>query len=118
MSEQMKAWSAALVRELTDWPNVTPKTFFGFTALYRGKFMFGLVPRTRNIFNPNSVAFRIEGPNRATKSLIDNDPRISVFDKHRTRWFSFELSPNSDLHDALEYLGRAFDAARNSRKPK
>ncbi len=112
----MKAWSAALASELDDWPQVTLKSFFGFTALYRGKYMFGILPRTRSIFRGNAVAFRMEGASRATKSLIDNDPRVAAFDEHKTPWFTFELSSNSDLHDALEYLGRAFDAARTAKK--
>jgi hypothetical protein len=48
-SDQMKAWSVALVSELRDWPKITQKPFFGFTALYRGKVMFGLLPRTKSI---------------------------------------------------------------------
>ena len=112
----MKAWSAALLGELKDWPQVTLGSFFGFTALYRGKYMFGLLPRTRSIFKGNAVAFRMEGASRATKSLIGNDPRISPFHEHKTRWFTFELSRDVDLHDALDYLGRAFDAARTVKK--
>ena len=41
ISEQMKAWSAELAAEIIDWPQVNQKVFFGFTALYRGKNMFG-----------------------------------------------------------------------------
>ncbi len=118
VSEQMKAWSAALANELSDWPQITLKSFFGFTALSRGKTIFGLLPRTRSIFKGNAVAFRIEGANRATKSLLDNDPRVSPFDEHNERWFTFELCSDSDLHAALDYLGRAFDAARSSKKRK
>jgi hypothetical protein len=39
VSEQMKAWSAALTGELRDWPQITLKPFFGFTALYHSKFI-------------------------------------------------------------------------------
>jgi len=118
VSEQMKAWAAALASELKDWPQVTIRSFFGFTALYRGKYMFGILPRTRSIFKENVVAFRIAAVNRATKSLIDKDPRISPFTEHKTRWFTFEIHTDSDLHHALDYLGRAFDAARSSHKNK
>ena len=117
-SEQMKAWSTALAAELSQWPQVTQKSFFGFTALYRGKTMFGLLPRTRSIFKGNAVAFRINAENRSLQCLIEKDPRISAFDKDKTRWFTFELSRDTDLHDALDYLGRAFAAARNSKKKK
>lgn len=118
VSEQMKAWSAALVEELRDWPQVRLKAFFGFTALYRGAFMFGLLPRTRGIFAGNSVAFRLDGPNQEVRSLVSKDRRMAAFDKQKTRWFLFEVSCDSDLHDALHYLGRAFDSARTPNKTK
>jgi len=114
----MKAWSAALAAELNDWPQITQKSFFGFTALYRGKRMFGILPRTRSIFRGNAVAFRLDSANRATRALIEKDRRIAAFDKHKTRWFTFELSSNADLHHVLDYLGRAFDAARSKNKTK
>jgi hypothetical protein len=118
VSEQMKAWSLALAAELVDWPQVTQKSFFGFTALYRGKKMFALLPRTSNIFTSNAVAFCMEAANRSTRTLLEKDLRISAFDKDKTRWFTFELSGNADLHDALDYLGRAFDSARIHQKTK
>lgn len=118
VSDQMKAWSAALAAEFRDWPKVTQKSFFGFTALYRGKTIFGLLPRTKSVFTPNAVAFRFESLNPAIKALLEKDPRMSAFDKHKNRWFTFELSSDSDLHDALDHLGHAFDAARSSKKTK
>ena len=108
VSEQMKAWSTALAAELREWPQVTQKSFFGFTALYRSKTMFGLLPRTRSIFKGNAVGI---APNSENPS-----DRVSAFDKDKARWFTFELCSDRDLHDALEYLGRAFDAARITRK--
>jgi hypothetical protein len=118
VSEQMKAWSTALSAELSEWPQVAQKSFFGFTALYREKTMFGLLPRTRSIFKSNAVAFRINSANRSLQSLMEKDPRIAAFDKDKARWFTFELSSDGDLHDALEYLGRAFEAARTSHKKR
>ena len=112
----MKAWSAALASNLSDWPQVSVRSFFGFTALYRGKTRFGLLPRTRSIFKVNAVPFRIEGTNRATKSLIGNDPHVSPFDEHKTRWFAFELYSDSDLHAALNHLATAFEAVRIPQK--
>ena len=118
VSEQMKAWSTALAAELVEWPQVTQKSFFGFTALYRGKKMFALLPRTRSIFKSNAVAFCMEAANRSTRTLLEKDPRISAFDKDKTRWFTFELSGDADLHDALDYLGKALDCSRISKKTK
>ena len=118
VSDQMKAWSSALATEFDDWPQVTQKSFFGFTALYRGKRIFGLLPRTKSVFRPNAVAFRFESLSPGVKPLLAKDLRVAAFDKNKTRWFTFDLSSDSDLHDALDYLGRAFDAARSARKTK
>ena len=118
ISDQMKAWSSALAAEFQDWPQVTQKSFFGFTALYRGKSIFGLLPRTKSVFRPNAVAFRFESLNREVKALLEKDSRVAAFDKKKTRWFTFDLSSDSDLHDALDYLGHAFDAARIRKKAK
>lgn len=114
--EYMKAWSSALAAEFEDWPQVTQKSFFGFTALYRGKTIFGLLPRTKSVFKPNAVAFRFESLNRTVQTLLEKDPRVAAFDKNKTRWFTFELSSDSDLHGALNYLGRAFDSVRSPNK--
>ena len=118
VTEQMKAWSWALAAELRNWPQVTQKSFFGFTALYRRRSMFGLLPRTRNIFKGNAVAFRLERANRSAQMLLRKDSRIAAFDKDKTRWFAFQILCDTDLHDALDFLGRAFEAAGNRRKSK
>jgi len=118
VTEQMKAWSWALAAELRNWPQVTQKSFFGFTALYRRRSMFGLLPRTRNIFKGNAVAFRLERANRSAQMLLRKDSRIAAFDKDKTRWFTFQILCDTDLHDALDFLGRAFEAAGNRRKSK
>ena len=108
VSEQMLAWSTALASELRDWPHITQKSFFGFTALYRGKMMFGLLPRTRGILKVNAVAFRLHTHHGSTPTRLRQDSRIAPFDKNRTRWFTFELSSDTDLHDALAWLGLAY----------
>ncbi|HYM78993.1 MAG TPA: hypothetical protein VE377_23670 [Candidatus Dormibacteraeota bacterium] len=112
----MKAWSAALAAEMRDWPQLSQKVFFGFTALYRGRNMFGMLPRTRSILKGNAVAFRLDGANQATRARLEKDPRIDAFDKDKTRWFTFELSRDEDLHDALDWLAAAYQRAGNPRK--
>ena len=52
VSEQMKAWSAALEAELIEWPRLSGRSMFGFNALYRGKRIFAVVPRTRGMGTP------------------------------------------------------------------
>ena len=118
VSEQMKSWSAALAEEIRGWPRITQKSFFGFTALYRDKSIFGLLPKTRTIFNGNAVVFRFVSINRATRTRLEKDSRIAAFDKEKTRWFNFELSCDADLHDALEYLGLAYEAAKRGQRAR
>jgi len=116
VSEQMQAWTSALAAELQDWPQITLKSFFGFTALYRDKNMFGLLPRTRSIFTGNAIAFRLEKSSRQTQAFLKKDPRISAFDKDKARWYTFQLSSDADLHDALDYLAQAFEASGMNKK--
>jgi len=118
ISEQMKAWSAALAAETGDWPDVTRKVFFGFTALYRGENMFGVLPRTRCIETLNAIAFPLDAPKRSVRARLDSDPRIGSIDRNNTRWFTFELSTDSDLHDALNWLADAYHAARVPKKSR
>jgi len=44
ISEEMKAWSAALAAEVGGWPQLSARSFFGFTALYRKDKMFAALP--------------------------------------------------------------------------
>jgi hypothetical protein len=118
ISEQMKAWSAALVEEVSNWPQAKARSFFGFTALYRGAKMFAVLPRTRNMEKANAVAFRMDTPAAKLRLILEKDPRITAFEKDKARWFAFELSSDADLHDILEWLGRAYDAAGIRKKPK
>lgn len=118
VSEQAKAWSVALTTELQDWPEVTQKSFFGFTALYRGRYMFGLLPRTKSIFTENAIAFRIEEPSRHTEARLESDAHIAPFDKHKVRWYTLELTCDADLHRALDWFAQAFDYAKKRESGK
>jgi TfoX/Sxy family transcriptional regulator of competence genes len=116
VSEEMKAWSAALAVEVSDWPEVATRSFFGFTALYRNDKMFAILPRTRGMESPNALAFRIDTPSAANRAHIEKDPRVGSAEIKKPRWFTLELSSDTDLHDALDWLGRAYDAAAKSKK--
>jgi hypothetical protein len=49
---------------------------------------------------------------------IEKDPRIGSTQMQKSRWFTFELSSDADLHDALNWLNRAYDAAGKSNKSR
>lgn len=118
VSDQMKAWSAALAVEVADWPRATARSFFGFNALYRGDNIFGMLPRTCSFGNGNLLAFRIDGVTERIKTRLEKDPRIGSIDQNSTRWFTFELSSDADLHGALDWLGAAYQAATKRPKSK
>jgi hypothetical protein len=110
-SEEMKAWSAALSTEVAGWPQVTTRAFFGFTAHYRRERIFALLPRTRAMETPNSLAFKLESPISQTLTRLQKDSRIGSTLMERARWFTFEVASSSDLRDALDWLGQAYEAA-------
>jgi|SRR5579864_1876449 len=111
VSEEMKAWSAALAGEVAGWPHVRTRTFFGFTALYRKKKIFALLPRSRGMETPNSLAFKLATKSAVVLARLERDSRITSAKMQKTRWFTFEVSSNDDLRDALHWLGQAYEAA-------
>jgi hypothetical protein len=112
VSEQMKAWSAALAGELAEWPGVSCRSMFGFSAWYRGKRIFAVLPRTRGMGSANSLAFKLEKAGARTLTKLRNETRISTTVMQATRWFVFELDSDADLKVALDWLSRAYEAAR------
>jgi hypothetical protein len=114
----MKAWSAALAVEVADWPRATARSFFGFNALYRGDNIFGILPRTCSFGNGNLLAFRVDDVAGRLKAKLAKDPRIGSIDQNNTRWFTFEVSSDTDLHAALDWLSAAYQAASKRRKSK
>jgi hypothetical protein len=118
VSDQVKAWSAALVAETADWPQVKARSFFGFTGLYRNDFMFAVLPRTRSMETPDAIAFRLDAPAASLRARLSADARITSAEIKEARWFAFTLSHDAELHDALDWLGRAYDAAAQMHKAK
>jgi len=117
-SEEMKAWSAALAGEVSRWPQVRARVFFGFTALYRKEKIFAALPRTRAMWTANSLGFKLENAKPALQTRLERDPRIGSTRMQKARWFTFEMSSDTDLHDALEWLGHAYEAAGKSKKSR
>ena len=111
ISEEMKAWSAALTDEVADWPHVSARSFFGFTALYRKDTMFAALPRTRGMGAANSLVFKLEFQPSAVAARLKRDPRIGSMQMQKARWFTFEISSDADRHNGLGWLGMAYEAA-------
>jgi len=111
ITEEMKAWSAALGAEVTTWPGVTTRPMFGLTAVYRARRIFAVLPRTRCMDVPNSIAFKLEAAGVRIRARAQRDPHISAFGMQNARWLSFEMNCDADLHPALQWLSRAYEAA-------
>jgi len=112
VSEQMKAWSAALLAEVNTWPSVKTKSFFGMHALYRGSRIFGLLPRTRAIETDSSIAFKLAEPSPQLRRTLENDSRIQTTRMQTHRWHTLALDEERDLRDALAWLEKAYEKAR------
>jgi hypothetical protein len=111
VSEEMKAWAGALAAELAGWPGVSTRPMFGLTALYRRKQIFAVLPRTRGMGSPSSVAFKLPKAGPRVLARLRKEQRVSTTVMQASRWFVFELASDHDLKDALDWLGRAYDAA-------
>ena len=112
VSEQMKAWAAALASDLATWPHVTTRPMFGFTAWYRKGTILAVLPKTRGMETPNSLAFKLPKASPRLRSQLQKDTRIGSTEMQKARWFTFELTTDEDLHDALEWLRRAYEETR------
>jgi len=112
-TEAMKEWSAMLGQEIEKWPKVTAKPMFGMKCYYRGKNVFGALPVTRCIDNENSFMFKIHPLTPALLKKADGDARVSASKALKAmKWTLFEMSSESDLHDALWWLGQAYERAK------
>jgi len=111
VSETMKAWSAALATEVQNWPGVTARPMFGLTALYRQDKIFAVLPRTRAMETPDSLAFKLEQAGPRILARMGRDPRVGLTQMQKAWWFTFELTSDADLNHALEWLGRAYESA-------
>jgi len=85
---------------------------FGLKALYRGNRIFAILPRTRGMGAANVLAFKLEDAGPRVLARLRKDSRIKTTMMQARRWFVFELSSDHDLNDALDWLGRAYEAAK------
>jgi hypothetical protein len=115
ISEAMKAWSAMLCGELATWPGVTTKPMFGFTAFYRKGAIFAVLPKTRGMGSPNSLAFKIPDAPPRVQKRIAADPRIQETVMQAAKWFVFEMESDEDVQPALRWLGEAYEVAKRRR---
>lgn len=108
----MKQWSALLGVELERWPGVSTKPMFGFVSFYRGENIFAALPKTRAMNSANSIIFKLRRASRQELERLRRDPRAQVSEKGMAGWQSLEVGSTADLKHALDWLDRAYRAAR------
>lgn len=112
-SEEIKRFAGLLENEILAWPDVNSRPMFGFTGLYHSKKIFAVLPRTRTIDTPNSIAFRLTRRSRGLTEKMRKDERV-IISTPEAKWISFIVESEADIHDALQWLGHAYaEAVKN-----
>ena len=70
------------------------------------------------MLTPNSLMFKLTSTSRDVCARLEKDTRVGSMQMRKARWFTFEISSDADLHDALDWLGRAYSAAGKSKPTK
>jgi hypothetical protein len=108
--EETRRWSVLLESELLDWPGVIAKRMFGFRDLYRGKRIFAALPNSRGFSLEATILLKFDPMPPALLQRAESDSRIHGNTPGKG-WLSFALASDADLHDALEWLNGAYEAA-------
>jgi len=112
ITPEMQHWSAMLEEEVQRWPGVVAKRLFSFRSLYRGKVIFAALPRARSFHSPTSFILKFDPMPPKLLERASSDSRLGTNTRMPGKgWFSFELSSESDLRDALLWLQHAYDCA-------
>ncbi len=110
VSEEMKRLAGLLEAEMLAWPNVTSRAMFGLNGIYRGPNIFAVLPRTRAMDVPDSIAFRLLKRPRHIMAKLRTDKRI-VASTPEAKWISFLMESDAEIHAALNWLALAYRQA-------
>jgi hypothetical protein len=111
VSEETRRWSAMLGSEMVSWPGVIVKRMFGLRALYRGKRIFAALPNSRGFGPDASILLKFDPMSPGLLKRAESDLRVH-FNSPGEGWFSFTLTSDTDLHDALDWLSHSYEAAK------
>jgi hypothetical protein len=111
IAEETRRWSALLESELLSWPGVIAKRMFGFRAIYRGKRIFAALPHTRGFGPDTTILLKFDPVPPALLQRAQSDTRLHTNTPGK-RWFSFTMSSDIDLHDALGWLNHSYESAK------
>lgn len=86
---------------------------FGLIGLYRDKQIFAVLPLTRTMDAPNSIAFRLARRSANIIARMQKDERI-IAPAATAKWISFIIDSELDIHGALQWLALTYrEAAKN-----
>ena len=115
ISEEMQHWAAMLETEVESWPGVICKRMFGFRSIYRRRTIFAALPYSRGLFTSSSIILKFDPMPTALFQRAQKEPRLDTSTRVPGKgWFSFELSSDADLRDALWWLSHAYESAKGA----
>ena len=90
---------------------------FGMTAIYRGKAIFGLLPKTRSLYSADSVWMKFGKLTPSIQKKLQDEPRI-LPPRHPkgARWYTIRDVTPSEYGFTIEWLAIAHAAAKAGRK--
>ena len=106
----MRRLAALIEAEVVGWKGVSTRPMFGMTALYRGRRIFAVVPRTRAFGAPDAIGLRFLNPSRQVLALMRDDDRI-IRAHPAGKWTLFLIKSDADVHAALQWLELAYRQA-------
>jgi hypothetical protein len=96
----MRHLCALIEGEVLRWPEVTTRPMFGFRAYYRKMVIFALLPETRALETPESIAYKLPADGA----------------REGEKWTSYETHGPEGVRSALALLDQAYIAAGQKRE--
>jgi len=111
--EELRALVAAIEGELASWPQIRLSPMFGMTGVYRGKTIFGLLPKTRGLRSGDCLWVKLPNPTSTVKKKLAATPRIlPPSSPSRAQWYTLSEVRAEDYRFLIEWLAIAHAAAK------
>jgi len=86
---------------------------FGMTAIYRGRTIFGLLPKTRSIRAGDEIWLKFPKLTPSMRKKISAEPRILAPTRPSgAQWHTLSEIKPEDYSFIIEWLSRAYEAAK------
>jgi len=113
VDDEMKELSAMLEKEVSTWGGISKKPMFGYQGLYRDGTIFAALPRSRAMKSPRSLMLKFASVSPDVLESAKKDSRMGSLSTMRSPgWFTFEVDEPAATKNALEWLSRAYKAAK------